>query len=176
MLTGTTWNQQRLRLRTSPTATVCIDLLAEGALTVQEATAQRSDDGRLLLLHVDWAGHQLTLERAYLPSSNTAAQRQIISTRLISDSCTRCLASGREPLLGGDFNFIADGTLDHLPACQQADGAAAERQQRLGGQLVDIYRHRWPRARRVTRFQHGSAARLDRLYITQRLCPSYLVL
>jgi hypothetical protein len=145
---------------------VCTGQLAEGDLTVHEAMAQRSDDGRLLLLNVDWAGHQLTLACAYLPSSNTAARRQFISTRL-SDSYTRCLASGREPLLGGDFNFIADGTLDHLPACQQADGVAAERQQqRLGGQSVDIYRHRWPRARQVTRFQHHSAPRLDRLYIS----------
>ncbi len=139
-------------------------LLGQRNIVVHDASLQRSPEGRLLLLDVDWAGHRLCLVSAYLPSGNPQAQRDFIAGPL-QCTATRCVARGRCLVLAGDFNFVPDAALDRLPANMATPPVASTWQRHLSG-VTDVYRRQYPRGRHFTHFHSHGAARLDRVYVS----------
>jgi exonuclease III len=152
-------------------------LLESGALKIDEGSIQPaatvSTDGRLLSVNAEWGGHKLQLASVYMPNE-AAAQRRFIDERLVP----LCAAAGsRVPVWGGDFNFVANPSLERLRKGPNEQGLQvlrpAEGTTTPVGQawaqalpaLCDVWRSRHPVARMVTHFGPHGAARLDRFYV-----------
>ena len=129
---------------------------------------QQDQDGRLISLRLSWGGHKLRLVSAYL-HNDAAAQKQYIQNRL-KVLCEAAELQGERVLLGGDFNFVSDGALDRLPRCEPGaphpNVAVAGRWAECLPDLRDVWRVRHPTRRLLTRFGPGTAARLDRFYVS----------
>lgn len=167
------WDQQRLRLRTSSFAIVCTGLLAEGDLTVHEATLSV----HTMVACCCWTSTGRAISSLWrVPTCRPATQLRSgsLTRPSATPTCMRCLASGRELLLT-PLQLRCRRHLDGLPARQQADrrgsGVAAAARRPVGGHLPS----QLAAGTAVHSLMHRSAARLDRLHITQRLCPAYTV-
>lgn len=145
------------------------DLLTTGALSV-ELLPHQLPNGRLQVAAVTWAGHSFTLVNTYW--HNVPAQR----ARFRDEQLLPALAShtARPLWLLGDFNFTHDPAIDratHSPshAAQQQEGRAFQQAVMQKHALVDLYRSHHPATRSFTFFRPGTAARLDRMYVTDSL-------
>ena len=140
---------------------------AGGPLIV--ADTHSAADGRSVDIQLRWAGHRIRLACVYLPNV-ASLQRAFIAERLLT--LAGSAAAAREELvLGGDFNFVQDVTLDCLPRADLRaarlhpdTGTARRFTESLPG-LVDVWRVQHRAGRLLTRFGQGTAARLDRFHI-----------
>lgn len=169
-------------------------LLESGALTITEDSVVSSPDGRLLHFPCSWGGHEFRLIVVYLPSGESALQREFVDSRLHP----LMSASDLPVMLLGDFNFTdnwrldrqsvvrADGVVnpgsDHPIAPfddrdqpnqrrSHRDNQPAARMIQLCSEhsLVDTFRAKHPSTRGYTFFCHNAASRLDRIYMSQCL-------
>lgn len=172
-------------------------LLRDGAINIDgggataEATVKswapaNQEDGRSISLNISWAGHKLMLACVYLP--NHAVDRaEFIRTRIIPMK-KFAVAKGRQLILGGDFNFVHNPSLDRLtvsggivthPTAQSETTANFWCSHPEMEALVDVWRVQHPTSRYLSWMQNGSAARLDRFYTDMEIstyirCPSKL--
>ena len=138
-------------------------LISTGQLRVAEEGAKPSAEGRLITLEVGWGGHRLLLASAHLPNDH-GLQRAWISTHLKPLERRR---GTRTLLLGGDFNISVG--IDRFSAAGAVNSQENSAARHLEAELptaVDVFRHRHPSAKCYTHFSTGTAARLDRFYIS----------
>ena len=133
------------------------------------ADTHSAADGRSVDIQLRWAGHCMRLACVYLPNV-ASLQRAFIAERLLTLAGTAA-AAREELVLGGDFNFVQDVTLDRLPRANLRaarlhldTGTARRFTQSLPG-LLDVWRVQHRAGRLLTRFGQGTAARLDRFHI-----------
>ena len=132
------------------------------------------DDGRMVLLEADWAGHKMLWACPYMPNA-AADQKRFIEERL---EPLKALAGSRKLVVAGDFNFVEHPSLDRLqrrtaPAMGEPSVAAAVGdstsvgrvwRDNMGG-LEDVWRVQHPTGKQMTWFGSAGAARLDRVYV-----------
>lgn len=139
-------------------------------------------DGRCMQCRIQWAGHDFTMLNTYWPNDHSA--QAVFLRQVLSPLFARIKGS---LMLTGDFNHVVDAELDRTRLA--ADGAvlnAGRREeqqlaadlaaalQTRGHPMVDVFRHRHPAARGYTRFQGGSASRIDRIYAPAAMQPYLL--
>ena len=144
------------------------------------------EDGRSISMALNWGGHKLLLGCVYLP--NDAVGRATFLEQRIMPMQKVAADSGRQLVLGGDFNFVHNPSLDRLCTVSgvvQRPTATTETTANVWAsrgdlsELVDVYRAIHPNARWMSWMARGSAARLDRIYTTGYLaqlsqCPAEL--
>lgn len=157
-------------------------LIASGSLHVYPQSKIEWDlEGRCVSINADWKGHKLQLACLYLP--NDAASQKDLIFDLIPRLLQRAENDGCSPLWGGDFNFVENPNLDRLTRTGDGSGAVvrpSDTTDPVGRmwkstcpRLIDVFRHRHPTRRSMTRFPWNNqrniqgCARLDRLYIHQ---------
>ena len=130
-----------------------------------------STDGRTLSIDFTFCGGAFTAVSAYAPS--TADQRVPYFTRQLPQALTH----GRQLLLGGDWNCIAE-QLDILdpagaPGARITGYFDGLRLVETDHQLYDVWRDRHPDRRTFTHLSaaHGTAARLDRWLVSEQTRP-----
>ena len=139
----------------------------------------RNESGRLLVVKVVWRGHRLLLANVYLPSGGGEAARlreeMLTDLRLVLQ---KALPAGYQLILGGDFNFVEDASIDRRPAravsYDDQRSVATMQPLRAALQLVDVHRRLRPGCPGHTYFWTSSASRLDRFYIPEQLVASAL--
>lgn len=163
------------------------DLLEGGNLVIIEADVERDRDGRLMAVDFSWKGHVFRLCTAYLPSGETMGQHAFVDNRLEAVMADAKLAQ-IPVILMGDFNFVDNWRLDRTCARvaeeEKASGQAqppsnwlqeerwpAARMRQLCTKygLIDAFRELHRGRRAFTFFSPTSAARLDRIYISDGL-------
>ena len=163
------------------------DLLEGGDLVIIKADVVKDRDGRLMAMDLSWKGHVFRLCTAYLPSGETMGQHAFVDIRLEAVMADAMLAQ-LPIVLMGDFNFVDNWRLDRTNARvaeeERAHGQAlpqsnwlqeerwpATRMQQLCKKygLVDAFRELHRGRRAFTFFSPTSAARLDRIYISDGL-------
>ena len=171
------------------------DLLGE-KLEILDAEVERHKDGRLMVIKCSWGGHTFRLCVVYLPSGETKEQYEFIEGRLEAVAAAAALAQ-ESLILMGDFNFVDNWRLDRT----NAQVAEVEREQRRNinqneapqrwicesnwpakrmlklcekYDLVDTFRSLHRGCRGYTFFSRTSAARLDRIYVSDDVFPHVL--
>jgi exonuclease III len=142
----------------------------------QDGDVARHDNGRLMKLPLCWGGHRLQMLNCYIPNVATDAKRFILDVLVPQLVET----GGMQPVLLGDFNFVADVVLDRVR--RQGTIAAAEArptasdlgckplfQQYVLDHMADAFRHLHPQRRSMSWFGAPGAARLDRIYVANTL-------
>ena len=98
-----------------------------GHISVVDGYSHSSSKGHHLAKKVDWMGHQLHLASLYLPSDSQSREQYI--RRNIKALSASSKVGSRVCCWGGDFNFVADPTLDRIsngvPAISAADQRSA---------------------------------------------------
>ena len=138
-----------------------------------------NERGRVLVVKVVWSGHRLLLANVYLPSGGGEAAR--IREEMLTDLnfvLQTALPAGYQLILGGDFNFVEDASIDRRPARQVSSedqrSVAAMQPLREALQLVDVHRRLQAGCPGHTYFWTSSASRLDRFYVPEQLVASVL--
>ncbi len=142
----------------------------------QDGDVVRHDSGRLMKLPLRWGGHRLQLLNCYIPNVATEAKcfiMDVLVPQLVE-------TGGMQPVLLGDFNFVADVALDRVR--RQGTRAAAEARPTASDQgcrplfqlhvlnhMSDAFRHLHPERRSMSWFGAPGAARLDRIYVANTL-------
>ena len=135
-----------------------------------ERVHKRRNNGRVIAMEASWGHHRLLIANAHLPNDPTA--RKLFITENIK--WVRDLGASRTVLLGGDFNFVPSPALDRFSAAGSPDAGSRSTQrcwQHNVPDLIDVFRHGHPTARCYTRFATGTAARLDRFYVSPAAIP-----
>lgn len=165
------------------------DLLEGGDLEIIDAAVERHRDGRLMVLDFSWKGHVVRLCTVYLPSAECRLQHDFVDSRLEFVMASARLAQV-PVILMGDFNFVDNWRLDRTCSRVAEEEKAKGRGQakpptnwldearwpakrmkalcELYG-LVDVFRELHHGRRGFTFFSANSAARLDRIYISEGL-------
>ena len=96
---------------------------------------------------------------------NDHADRKVFLTNLHSHLC-----SNRVSILGGDFNFVEDLSLDKTGGDPRSGniGRLQMLHIRTDFRLVDAFRYLYPNRRAFTYTGHISSTRLDRFYFASR--------
>ena len=140
--------------------------------------------GRVQTVHMCWGGHSLAVINVYLPSGDSAAQRDMI-TQHLQPYCAQRHA--RRTIMMGDFNFVPQPRLDRLtvvggqtqpqpPAHPDVLTAAAFEAACPG--LPDVFRSLHPTRRCHTHVwlrpdQSCGGSRLDRIHAAAPLLPYF---
>jgi exonuclease III len=144
----------------------------------------KDDSGRILAVPLNWKGHRLQLINAYVPNDPQQAKQFLLN--VVRPALAEC--GGRQPVLLGDFNFVADVRMDRV---RTTDTAAARDMSRTGSDsvcgtvfqrevapdMIDTFRALHPARRGMSFFYSrngriAGAARLDRVYVRDSLMPS----
>lgn len=151
-----------------------------GGSPLQLSAFDAQEDGRLLACQLQWAGHKLFLVNSYW-YNDRAAQRRYMTGPL---KAALHRHGTRKVLLLGDFNWVPNADLDRTRLL--ADGSAWNQdrlaEQQLGGDFLamlqqlqltvsDVFRARHPAVKGFTHVSGGSAARLDRMYLSAAAMP-----
>lgn len=165
------------------------DLLEGGDLDIIDAAVEKHRDGRLMVLDFSWKGHVARLCTVYLPSADYKLQHDFVDSKLEFVMATARLAQ-IPVILMGDFNFVDNWRLDRTcsrvaeeeklhgrgqakPPSNWLDEARwpAKRMKALCDLygLVDVFRQLHHGRRGFTFFSANSAARLDRIYVSESL-------
>ena len=138
-----------------------------GHISVVDGYSHSSSKGHHLAKKVDWMGHQLHLASLYLPSDSQSREQYI--RRNIKALSASSKVGSRVCCWGGDFNFVADPTLDRIsngvPAISAADQRSAAQWAHVAPELVDCFRSRHPSQRAYSYHHRTGCSRLDRFYI-----------
>ena len=140
--------------------------------------------GRIHTVHMCWGGHSLAVVNVYLPSGDSAAQRDMIAQHLQPYCAQR---HARRTILLGDFNFVRQPHLDRLtvvrgqtqlqpPAHPDVLTAAAFEAACPG--LPDVFRSLHPARHSYTHMwlrpaQSCGGSRLDRIHADAPLLPYF---
>ena len=88
-------------------------LVNSGQLTIRQQQVVATPQGRLVVLPMQWGGHDLKVVSAYLPNSSTDQQAFI-------NDCMHVHLQGQDHLVcAGDFNFVESTCLDEVSTTQQ---------------------------------------------------------
>ena len=166
-------------------------LLDRGAITVREQLIARDPKGRLLVVPLSWAGHEMRLVVCYFP--NRPGDQMAYCSQVLRPHLERAAAGGQVVLLG-DLNHtfdpvrerfrVLDGGEVQASAVQVADGSAPTTSRNHQAELrtaetflglctahtlVDALRHKHPRALLFTWFSRSAASLIDRVMVSQAL-------
>ena len=168
-------------------------LIVNKRITIHENSIKKAQNGRLLSLLATWGGHRMQLACIHLPNT-PGEQRDFIDTYLVPLANAPAPGGGSlKHLWGGDFNFDHNPSLDRIKRVTINGITALQRPTAtttaIGtywstcfSNLLDIYRHKHPTGRAMSRFDPVSgssthvaprgSARLDRFYLSSSLVPS----
>lgn len=132
--------------------------------------------GRVLRLQCSSDGLSLDLLNVYFPSGDPKSQCSLISSlKAAFEQCRPVLDSANSLfIMGGDFNFVHDPTLDRSRSASSSDPTGAFFLRELSSLcLTDVYRRDNPNGTAFTHFSasHKSGSRLDRFYTSGPLTP-----
>lgn len=152
-------------------------LLRTHQLVVHADQVWRSANGRLLAVPMDWGGHKLCVASVYLHSGDDTAKRNFM--RKDMQDLVACMGS-RVHVWCGDWNFV-HGCITVERRSLQADLQAQVSSHHDVGtarvfsaqfpNMVDVFRHLHAHARSFTHVTPTSAARLDRIYVSEQVLP-----
>lgn len=142
-------------------------LLTSGAATFTAAAVQTHSGGRMVVVPLQWGGHDLRLVCVYMPNDSTDQQA------FMHQTLQPVLAGQGMYVLGGDFNFVESVQLDraHTGQHSQPSMVPAQVLHQVAPGSIDVFRTLHPTRKAFTHHAHASAARLDRFYVPQQLTP-----
>ena len=129
-----------------------------------DAPAMSDADGRIVRVDLHYCGQPVSLLSVYAPNTGRAG---------FFESLHSFLPAAGACIVGGDFNCILDGADQTSGGGSRFDGAPALRQLLSSYELSDAFRHTHPSVREYTHVATTrlSAARLDRVYVSQHCLP-----
>lgn len=159
-------------------------LLTSGAVQVRRETTRRLGGGRLVSVDIKWRGHQLRVFSVYAPADDAEGAKAAF-IRDVLGPAVRDTPASYHPVVLGDFNFVEDPEMDRARPNPEAghllwgnenhrDNATTAVFRDELPSLVDTFRVRHPTRKAVTQWQWNSAARLDRIYLTDATLPFML--
>ena len=121
-------------------------------------------DGRLLCLDINMADCKFRLINVYMPN-NDVTRKDFIN------DLEGYLITPREIILGGDFNFVEDISLDKMGGNLDRGNSGAVNMGLLKSDfyLVDAFRRKFPKRKEYSHRQGPIHIRLDRFYISDTL-------
>ena len=127
-------------------------------------SVNRDTDGRLLCLDINMADRKFRLINVYMP--NNASTRKDFTNDLEG-----YLITPHEIILGGDFNFVEEISLDKMDGNLDGDSSGAVNMGLLKSDfyLVDSFQQKFPNQKEYGHSHGPIHIRLERFYILDTL-------
>ena len=124
----------------------------------------KDENGRFLLLHLQFNGNDLVIVNIYGPTKNFQEQQQEFIS-YISGNLMHFM--GKQIIIGGDFNIYMDPVLDKKGGCIETCCKSADMLRSLMTELnlCDIYRIQHPNLKRFTWRNKGRAGWVQSIYL-----------
>ena len=136
----------------------------------------RDSSGRVLCLHLNWAGRSLWFVNAYVPCTPRDAKtflRDVLAPHLVHPP-----GRNTQTVMMGDWNFVPQPALDrkrvdpnnHHPTASDSVCPAVFQLAAAPG-MIDTFRAKHPARRACTHAGPHGGARMDRVYVHADLLP-----
>lgn len=145
-----------------------VAILVHPRLDYAFKSVQHDDDKRVITLEFISSEALYTLICVYCHNSNNYIARNELLERLIDK-----ISINKNYIIAGDFNCVENMSLDKQGGSKRSYSSVQLQELRTAGLLTDAFRFRHPTGREFTHHDrhYDVHARLDRVYVSDRLAP-----